>query len=195
MKNEKLQKEFLKYFKMNLKSFIILFYLKTLRLYSLNTLKLSSYNREWFISIGGSLISLTLNNLFGPLITKHIVKIYDEKEQKSREVLSTSLSIFYVLIIKYLYMRLFFGKDILNKKYFQVTIISILSITFYSIAIKPLFSDTLTANFFNTIIRDTILLLSSDFVSDASIDTNLFDIEVNTIGTFFRIIINSIITI
>lgn len=195
MNKEKIQKEFLKYFKMNLKSFIILFYLKTLRLYSLNSLSLSNYDKAWFISLGGSLLSLTLNNLFGPLLTKQILKIYDENETKAREIASIALSIFYVLFIKYLYMRLFFGKDILNKKYFQITIISILSITFYSGAIKPLFNDSIKSKFFNSIINDTILLLSSDFVSDASLDTNLFDIEINTIGTFFRLIINSIITI
>ena len=195
MNKEKIQKEFLKYFKMNLKSFIILFYLKTLRLYSLNSLKFSNYDREWYISVGGSLLSLTLNNLLGPLLTNQILKIYDEDETKAREIASVSLSIFYVLFIKYLYMRLFFGKDILNKKYFQITIISILSITFYSITIKPLFNDSIKSKFFNSIINDTILLLSSDFVSDASFDTNLFDLEINTIGTFFRLIINSIITI
>ena len=195
MNKEKLQTEFLKYFKMNLKSFIILFYLKTLRLYSLNSLSFSNYDKNWFISLGGSLFSLTLNNLLGPLLTKQILKIYDEKETKAREVVSTSLSIFYVLFIKYLYMRLFFQKDILNQKYFQVTIISILSITFYSIVIKPFFDNSHTSRFFNSIINDTILLLSSDFVSDAKIDSELFDIEINTIGTFFRFILNSIITI
>lgn len=195
MNKEKLQKEFLKYFKMNLKSFIILFYLKTLRLYSLNSLSFSNYDRDWFISLGGSLFSLTLNNLLGPLLTKEILKIYDKNETKARDIASTSLSIFYVLFIKYLYMRLFFGKNILNEKYFQITIISILSITFYSIVIKPLFNQSHSSKFFNSIINDTILLLSSDFVSDAKIDSELFDIEINTIGTFFRFILNSIITI
>ena len=90
---------------------------------------------------------------------------------------------------------MFFGKNIVNSKYIQVTIISILSITFYSIVIKPFFDNSHHSRFFDSIISDTILLLSSDFIEDAKIDNNNFDIEVNTIGTLFRIIVNSIIKI
>ena len=92
-------------------------------------------------------------------------------------------------------MRIFFGKNILNHKYMQVTIISILSISFYSITIKPLFNNTRASKFFNSIINDTILLLSSDFIQDAELNTGLFDIEISTIGTFFRIIVNSFIKV
>lgn len=185
----------IKYFKMNLKSFIILTYLKALRLYSINTLQLKNFNKEWFISVGSSLFSLNLNLMIGSDITNKILNIYDKKYIKSREIITVSLSIFYILFFKYIYMRVFFGKNILNKKYIQVTIISILSISFYSITIKPLFNDTHTSKFFNSIINDTILLLSSDFIEDAELNTGLFDIEISTIGTFFRIIVNSLIKV
>ena len=55
---------------MNLKSFIILLYLKTLRLYSMNILQLKYYNKEWLIKVGSTLFSLTLNQLFGSKITE-----------------------------------------------------------------------------------------------------------------------------
>jgi hypothetical protein len=187
--------ELLKYFKMNLKSFIILVYLKALRLYSVNSLSLKFFNKAWFISTGSTLFSLTLNNLLGTKISSKIIKLYDEKHIKARETVITAFSIFFVLFLKFLYMKIFFGKDILNGKYIQVTIISILSITFYSIVIKPFFNDTHHSRFLNSLISDTILLLSSDFIEDANIDSNYFDIEVNTIGTLFRIIVNSIIKI
>ena len=183
----------IKYFKMNLKSIIILIYLKILRLYSINILQLKYFNKDWFISISSSLFSLNLNQMIGTDITNKILNIYDKKYVKARETITVSLSIFYILFFKYIYMRLFFRKNILNKKYIQVTVISILSISFYSITIKPLFNDTRASKFFNSIISDTILLLSSDFIEDASIDSGLFDIEVSTIGTFFRIIVNSFI--
>ena len=92
-------------------------------------------------------------------------------------------------------MLIFFNKNILDGKYIQVTIISILSITFYSITIKPFFNNSHASRFLNSLINDTILLLASDFIADAKIDNNLLDVEISTIGTLFRIIINSIITI
>ena len=194
IKNE----NFIKYFKMNLKSFIILTYLKILRLYSMNILKLENFNKVWFINVGSSLFALTMNSLFGTKITEKILKIYGKNKRinnTSKETLATSLTIFYVLFFKYIYMILFFNKNIINSKYIQVTIISILSITFYTIIIKPYFNNSHSGRFFNSIISDTILLLSSDFIEDAKIDSSIFDIEVSTIGTFFRIILNSIIKI
>lgn len=190
-----MKEELLKYFKMNLKSFIILVYLKALRLYSVDSLSIQYFNKPWFISTGSTLFSLTLNNLLGTKISSKLIKIYDEKHVRARETLTTAFSIFFVLFLKYLYMRIFFGKNIVNSKYIQVTIISILSITFYSIVFKPFFDNSHHSRFLNSIISDTILLLSSDFIEDAKIDSKNFDIEVNTIGTLFRIIVNSIIKI
>lgn len=187
--------EIIKYFKMNLKSFIILTYLKTLRLLSIKKWELSNYNKEWFISVGGSLFSLTLNSLFGTKLTEQIIKIYDKKKENYKlitEIVTTSLSIFYVLLLRYLYMKMFFQKDIMTGKYIQVGIISILSITFYIITIKSFFNDSQYSRFFNSLISDFILLLSSDFVEDAKIDQTSFDIQINTVGTLFRIITNSI---
>ena len=185
--------ELIKYFKMNLKSFIILTYLKTLRLYSNGNLHLKYYNIEWLIGIGSSLFASTYNHMFGSKITKQLLKIYDKDEIQARETVAVALSIIYVLLFRYLYMKIFYNRTILNEKYFQVTIISILSVTFYSITIKPFFNNSHTGKFFNSIINDSILLLSSDFIEDAKIDSNAFDIEINTIGTFFRIIINAIL--
>lgn len=190
--------EIIKYFKINLKSFIILTYLKTLRLYSTNNLSLKFYNKEWFIGVGASLFSLTLNTLIGTRITKRILKIYDDKNNKhkiAKEIMTTSLSILYVLVLRYLYMKMFFQKDILTGKYVQITVISILSIAFYTITIKPFFDNTHYSRFINSIISDSILLLSSDFIQDAKFDNKSFDIQVNTIGSFFRIIINSLIKV
>ena len=183
------------YLKMNLKSFLVLIYIKTLRLYSLNELSIFNFDKEWFKSVFGTLIAITLNSLVGDKITKQIIKVYDEKEEVARDTISTSLSVLYVLVFKYLYYIIFFQKNILDLKYFQLTIISILSITFYSITMKPFFSNSHNSRFFNSIIQDTILLLSSDFVSDAQIDNSIFDIEINSLGTLFRIIVNSLITI
>lgn len=190
--------EIIKYFKMNLKSFIILTYLKTLRLYSTNNLSLKFYNKDWFIGVGGSLFSVTLNSLIGTRITKKILTIYDDKNNKyeiAKEIMTTSLSILYVLILRYLYMKIFFQKDILSGKYVQITIISILSIAFYTVTIKPFFNNTHHSRFINSIISDSILLLSSDFIQDGKFDNKSFDIQVNTLGSFFRIIINSLIKI
>ena len=92
-------------------------------------------------------------------------------------------------------MRIFLNKNILNSKYIQVTIITILSVTFYTITLKPFFTSTHASRFLNSIINDTILLLSSDFIEDAKIDSSNFDIEVSTVGTLFRIIVNSIFKI
>lgn len=187
--------EIIKYFKMNLKSFIILTYLKTLRMLSIKQWKLSNYNEAWFISVGGSLFSLTLNSLFGTKLTEQIIKIYDNKKENYKlitDIVTTSLSIFYVLLLRYLYMKMFFQKDIMTGKYIQVGVISILSITFYTITIKSFFDDSHYSRFFNSLISDFILLLSSDFVEDAKIDKTSFDIQFNTIGTLFRIITNSI---
>ena len=183
------------YFLMNLKSFIILLYLKTLRLYSMNILQLKYYNKEWLIGVGSTLFSLTLNQLFGSKITEKILKIYKKKYKVAKETVASALSIFYVLFFKYIYMRVFFGKNILNSKYIQVTIITILSVTFYTITLKPFFNTSHASRFLNSIINDTILLLSSDFIEDAKIDSSNFDIEVSTVGTFFRIIVNSIFKI
>tara|TARA_Y100000590_G_scaffold460358_2_gene619477 strand:+ start:367 stop:942 length:576 start_codon:yes stop_codon:yes gene_type:complete len=191
-----MKKENLKnYFMMNLKSFIILSYLKTLRLYSMNILQLKYYNKAWFIGVGSTLFSLTLNQMLGSKLTAKILKIYDKKYIKARETIATALSIFYVLFFKFIYMRVFFNKNIVDGKYIQVTLISILSITFYNITLKPFFNNSHASRFLNSIINDTILLLASDFIEDAKIDSASFDIEVSTIGTFFRIILNSIIKI
>jgi hypothetical protein len=192
IKNETL----IKYFKMNLKSFTILVYLKVLRLYSLNSLQIKYFNKNWFISVGSSLFSLTLNSLIGEKLTKNILKRYEKNKKidnSTREVISIGLSIFYVLFFKFIYMFIFFKKNIVNSKYIQVTIISILSITFYTLVIKPFFTNTYISRFLNSIISDTILLLSSDFIEDAKIDSSMFDIELSTLGTFFRIILNSVI--
>lgn len=189
------KENFKNYFIMNLKSFIILTYLKTLRLYSMNILQLKYYNKDWLTSVGSTLFSLTLNQMFGSKITKVILKVYDKKYVKARETVATALSIFYILFFKFVYMLIFFRKNIINSKYIQVTIISILSITFYTLTLKPLFTSTHASRFLNSIINDTILLLSSDFIEDAKIDSSPFDIEVSTIGTLFRIIMNSIIKI
>ena len=191
-----MKKENLKnYFMMNLKSFIILSYLKTLRLYSMNILQLKYYNKAWFIGVGSTLFSLTLNQMLGSKLTAKILKIYDKKYIKARETIATALSIFFVLFFKFIYMRVFFNKNIVDGKYIQVTLISILSITFYNITLKPFFNNSHASRFLNSIINDTILLLASDFIEDAKIDSASFDIEVSTIGTFFRIILNSIIKI
>ena len=183
------------YFIMNLRSVVILIYLKALRLYSMNMLELKYYNKNWFISVGSTLFSLTLTQMFGSKITNKILKVYDKKNLKARETVATSLSIFYILFLKFIYMFIFFNKNILNGKYIQVTIISILSITFYSITIKPFFNNSHASRFLNSLINDTILLLASDFISDAKVDSDLLDVQISTIGTLFRIILNSIITI
>tara|TARA_B100001121_G_scaffold265053_1_gene246845 strand:+ start:876 stop:1469 length:594 start_codon:yes stop_codon:yes gene_type:complete len=183
------------YFIMNLRSVVILIYLKALRLYSMNMLELKYYNKNWLISVGSTLFSLTLTQMFGSKITDKILKVYDKENLKARETVATALSIFYILFLKFVYMLIFFNKNILDGKYIQVTIISILSITFYSITIKPFFNNSHASRFLNSLINDTILLLASDFIADAKIDNNLLDVEISTIGTLFRIIINSIITI
>ena len=183
------------YFIMNLRSVVILIYLKALRLYSMNMLELKYYNKNWLISVGSTLFSLTLTQMFGSKITNKILKVYDKKNLKARETVATALSIFYILFLKFIYMFIFFNKNILNGKYIQVTIISILSITFYSITIKPFFNNSHASRFLNSLINDTILLLASDFISDAKVDSDLLDVQISTIGTLFRIILNSIITI
>ena len=182
---------YLKYFKMNLKSFIILTYLKTIRLYSLNSLELKYYNIAWLNSVAASLFSISMSEIFGYKLTNIILKFYKKHYSIARETVSSALSIFYVLFFRFIYYKIFFNKNIVNSKYIQVTIISILSITFYTITIKPLFNNSHNSRFINSIFRDTILLLASDFIEDAKIDSSQFDIEVNTLGTFFRIIINS----
>ena len=161
----------------------------------MNILQLKYYNKAWFIGVGSTLFSLTLNQMLGSKLTAKILKIYDKKYIKARETIATALSIFYVLFFKFIYMRVFFNKNIVDGKYIQVTLISILSITFYNITLKPFFNNSHASRFLNSIINDTILLLASDFIEDAKIDSSNFDIEVSTIGTFFRIILNSIIKI
>ena len=141
----------------------------------MNILQLKYYNKEWLIGVGSTLFSLTLNQLFGSKITEKILKIYKKEYKVAKETVASALSIFYVLFFKFLYMRVFFGKNILNSKYIQVTIITILSVTLYY-NFKTFFNTSHASKFLNSIINDTILLLSSDFIEDAKIDSSNFDI-------------------
>ena len=191
MKNNNLTK----YIKMNIKSLIVLIYIKTIRLYSIDKLQIKYFNKGWIIGTSATLVSITLMNIFQNSITQKIIKVYDKKYTKAKEVLTVNLSIFYVLFFRFLYMRVFFGKNIINRKYIQIGMISILSVTFYILFIKPFFNNSHTSRFINSIINDTILLLSSDFIEDAKIDSNSVDIQISTVGTLFRIIINSLIKI
>ena len=191
MKNNNLTK----YIKMNIKSFIVLIYVKSIRLYSINKLQIKYYNKKWFIGVSATLVSITLMSIFQDNITKKILNVYDTQYNKAKEMLAINLSIFYVLFFRFLYMRVFFGVNIVNRKYIQIGMISILSVTFYTICIKPFFNNSHTSKFINSIINDTILLLSSDFIEDAKIDSKSIDIQISTIGTLFRIIINSLIKI
>lgn len=193
-----MNKEIIIYLKLNLKTFLNLLYIKSLRLYSIKQLHFLKFvNKDWISNLFGTLFALNLNKLFGHRLTKHIIKIYDDKKEneKARQILSIVLSIIYVTFLKFLYWRIFFNKNILDSNYLQVTIISILSITFYTIIFKPFFTENPSSKFIDSLINDTILLLSSDFITDAKIDSNFMDIEINTMGTFFRIILNSLISI
>ena len=123
---------------------------------------------------------------------KPIIDLYNERNASNEtiDIVNTSINIIFVIIVKVIYMKLFWDKDLIDSQFIQIGLISILTVSFYSISIRPLFYNNYIGRYFNSIIKDSILLVSSDFVQDAKIDTPVFDLYLNTIGTFTRFIIN-----